>query len=128
MAEALSVEQFARGEFDASAFSHREHVRMGFEMLRRYSFPEAALRYSEALQSMTRRIGKPQVFHQTVTIAFLALIGEGLTTGDYPDFDCFAAAHPELMQKSAIARWYRPERLAQDVARRTFVLPNLLED
>jgi hypothetical protein len=125
MAEpALDVARFERGDFDPSAFSHREHVRLGFEMLRRYSFPEAALRFSKALRSMTQRIGKPQIFHQTITIAFLSLIAEGLAAAEYADFESFAAAHPQLMDKSALARWYGPERLATEAARQTFVLPD----
>jgi hypothetical protein len=41
------------------------------------------------------------------------------------DFECFAIANPDLMDKSAPARCYRPERLALDAARRTFILPDL---
>jgi hypothetical protein len=128
MADSPSIEQFARGDFDPAAFSHREHVRMGFEMLRRYSFPEAALRYSDALRSMTRRIGRPQIFHQTITVAFLSLIAESLATHEFADFEAFANANPELLSPSALARWYRPERLAQEAARRTFVLPEIFAD
>jgi hypothetical protein len=70
--------RFIRGEIDPRGFPHSEHVRMGFELLRRYDFAETSLHYSSALRVMTARIGKPQAFHQTVTIAFLALIAERL--------------------------------------------------
>ena len=119
----LSLEQFVRGEFDLAAFPHREHVRMGFEMLRRHDFAETAFTFSATLRAMTVRAGKPQAFHQTVTIAFLALIAERLDSGDYADFDSFASANPDLLEKSALTRWYPSERLATDAARRTFLLP-----
>jgi len=32
------LERFVRGEIERSAFPHREHVRMAFEMLRRHAF------------------------------------------------------------------------------------------
>ena len=115
--------RFVRGELDPRTFPHREHVRMAFEMLRRHSFVETALHYSQALRTMTEKIGKPEVFHQTITIAFLSLIAERMHTDSTRDFDSFAADNPDLMDKSAVARCYSPERLALDAARRTFILP-----
>jgi hypothetical protein len=72
---------------------------------------------------MATRIGKPQAFHQTVTIAFLSLIAERIASGDYADFASFARDNPDLFEKSALTRWYPAERLATVAARRTFVLP-----
>ena len=117
------LEQFMRGEVDPGAFPHREHVRMGFEMLRRYDFAEAVFHYSRTLRAMTARAGKPQAFHQTITIAFLSLIAERIDSGDYPGFEDFARANADLLEKSALARWYPSRRLATDAARRTFLLP-----
>ena len=119
-------DRFVRGETDPRAFPHEQHVRMGFEVLRRYDFPEAAHVYCQGLRTMTQRIGQPQLFHQTVTIAFLSLIAERMQAGAgaAADFPCFAAENPDLFDKSVLSRWYRPERLASDLARRTFVLPD----
>jgi hypothetical protein len=120
----IDIARFVRGEVDPRRFPHCEHVRMGFEILRRHDFAEAALRYSRALRAMTERIGKPEAFHQTITIAFLALIAERLQTGGHAEFAAFAAANPDLMDKSVLARWYSRERLASDAARTTFLLPD----
>jgi hypothetical protein len=73
---------------------------------------------------MTAKIGKPEAFHQTMTIAFLALIAERVQAGGYSDFAGFAAANPDLMTKSVLTRWYSPERLSSEAARATFVLPD----
>lgn len=116
--------RFVRGEIPAAAFPHREHVRMAFEMLKRHDFPETVLHYSRALRMMAERAGKPQAFHQTVTIAFLSLIAERMEAARGADFTGFARANPELLEKSVLSRWYRPERLASEVARRTFLLPD----
>jgi hypothetical protein len=117
------LERFVGGGFEVASFPHREHVRMGFEMLRRHDFAETALQYSRTLQLMTTRAGKPEAFHQTVTIAFLSLIAERLESGNYADFDTFAHANPDLFDKSAVTRLYGSERLKADAARRTFLLP-----
>ena len=121
--EAAELERFVRGESDAANFPHREHVRMAFEMLRRHDFAETAWLYSRALRLMTARVGKPEAFNQTTTIAFLSLIAERLERGGAPDFAAFVRAHPEMLDKRALSRWYRPDQLATEIARRTFVLP-----
>jgi hypothetical protein len=117
------LDQFMRGDVDAAAFPHREHVRMGFEMLRRYDYIESVYRFSRILQAMAARAGKPQAFHQTVTVAFLSLIAERASSGEHADFDAFIRANPQLLDRSAITRRYPSEQLASDVARRSFLLP-----
>ena len=125
MAEGADLDLFLRGEVDARGFSHSEHVRMAFELLGRHDFAQTALYYSSALRAMTARVGKPEAFHQTQTIAFLALIAERRLGRAYPDFAAFAAANSDLMHRSALDRWYSPERLASQAARETFLLPDL---
>ena len=118
------LREFVRGELDPRDFPHSEHVRMGFEMLRRHDFVETSYRYCAALRTMTAKIGKPEVFHQTITLAFLALIAERLQAGAYAGFGEFAAANPDLMSRSVLASWYSQERLASAAARATFLLPD----
>ncbi len=115
--------EFVRGEADPARFPHAEHVRMAYEMLARHDFTESAYRYSRALQAMLRKIGKPEAFHQTVTIAFLALIAERREDCPKGDFPSFVQANPDVMEPGVLARWYGPERLASAAARRTFLLP-----
>jgi hypothetical protein len=122
--DAPELGRFVRGEIPAATFPHREHMRMAFEMLKRHDFPEAVMLYSRALRAMTEKAGKPGAFHQTVTIAFLSLIAERMEAGSAADFAAFERANPDLMEKSVLARWYRPERLASEIARRTFLLPH----
>ena len=117
------LERFVRGEIDAAAFPHREHVRMAFQMLQRHDFPETVLHFSQALQAMAARAGRPERFNQTVTIAFLALIAQRMEREGALDFAALLRAHPELLDKRALSRWYRPQRLASEAARRAFLLP-----
>lgn len=122
MSDCPDLDRFVRGEIAAAGFAHREHVRMAFEMLRRHDFAETALHFSRALRSMASQAGKPQAFHQTVTIAFLALIAERMDS-ECQDFAAFERSNPDLMDKGLLSRWYAPERLASERARRTFLLP-----
>jgi hypothetical protein len=122
--ECPDLQRFVRGELPATGFAHREHLRIAFEMLRRHDFPESVLHFSRALRTMAERAGKPQAFHQTMTVAFLAVIAERLDGAQWPDFAAFLHDNPDLLDKRALARWYRPERLASERARRTFLLPD----
>jgi hypothetical protein len=121
---AAELARFVRGELDPAAFPHREHVRVGFEMPRCYDFAAAAYHCSCGLRAMAARAGRPEAFHQTTTIACLSLIAERLALCAAPaDFAAFELANPDLMDKSVLAHWYQPERLALAAARRTFLLP-----
>ena len=126
MIEATELERFMDGGADPRHFPHREHLRMSFEMLRVYDFPESVLRYSRALQRMTVRAGVPQLFNQTITVAFLALVAERMQLAGHVDFVAFAAANPDLLDSSILKRWYSPERLSSGSARRVFLLPDYL--
>jgi hypothetical protein len=109
------------GETDAATFRHADHVRMGFEILRRHDFLDAAKAYSAALKDMAARTGNPGAYHETITVAFLALIAERMVGSG--TFDVFAAANEDLFDKAVLTRWYAPERLYSAIARATFVLP-----
>ena len=116
--------RFLRCEIVPSEFPHREHVHIAFEMLKRHDFPETVLHFSRTLRAMAHKAGRPEAFHQTVTIAFLSLIAERMESGGAADFADFARANPDLLEKSLLSRWYGAERLASAAARRTFLLPD----
>lgn len=121
MTTAAELTAFLHGELDGRSFRHRDHVRLAFEVLKRHSFLEAALAVERALKTMAARSGASGAYHSTVTIAFLALIAER-SDGPAVDFETFAAANPDLFDKGVLRRWYG-DKLAQPLARRTFVLP-----
>jgi hypothetical protein len=118
------LQAFLHGDIAGRDFRHSDHLRVAFELLCNRSFPEALAAYSAALQAMATRAGNPSAYHETITVAFLSLIAEHGAARRYADFDGFIQDHPELMDKSILERWYSPQRLLSDTARRTFVLPD----
>jgi hypothetical protein len=114
---------FLNGEIETRHFHHTEHVRVGFELLRRRNFCDALAAYSAALKRIAAHAGNPDAYHETITVAFLALIAEHRAGAEYSDFESFTKHNPELMDKRVLARWYAPDRLASPIARQTFVLP-----
>lgn len=111
------------GALDLAAFPHREHVRLAFEMLRRCAFGDAISRFSTALKALTAKAGKPEVYHETVTVAFLAVISERLASARCESWGEFSAANPDLLAKDCLSIWYDVDQLNSDIARRVFVLP-----
>lgn len=103
--------RFVRGEIAPSAFPHRDHVRMAFEMLRRHDFAETVLHFSRALRAMAAKAGKAQAFqsdgHDRLSVPRRGIHGAWRSDG----FCRVGARSP-------------PERLASEAARRTFLLPD----
>ena len=73
---------------------------------------------------MAGRAGNPGAYHETITLAFLAVINERRAAGDFSDYEAFAAANPDLLDKAVLTRWYGPQKLGGQTARRMFVLPD----
>jgi hypothetical protein len=114
---------FETGAIEPKNFPHREHVRFAYEMLRRLPFAETAARFSRGLRHLARKSGDPHLYHETITIAFLSIIGERIETTVHSDWSEFARANADLLDKTALRRWYSPRQLDNELTRRTFCLP-----
>jgi hypothetical protein len=111
------------GALDPAKFPHPEHVRLGFEMLGRHSFGDAVMRFSRGLKLLAAKAGRPEVYHETITVAFLALINERRARSGAQGWPQFRANNGDLFDKHCLKNWYSAEQLASDLARRTFCLP-----
>ena len=120
------VQSFESGALDPAQFPHSEHVRIGYEMLGNYPFGEAISRFSRGLKLLAAKAGKPEIYHETITVAFLALINERRANGATQTWSEFKADNADLFDKRCLEKWYGAEQLATDLARRTFCLPRLL--
>ena len=118
--ELLALEN---GALDPAMFPHAEHVRLGYEMLGRHTFGEAVARFSRGLRLLAAKGGQPEVYHETITVAFLALIGERRVRAKHADWREFKANNSDLLDKRCLERWYDADYLRSDLARKTFCLP-----
>jgi hypothetical protein len=117
------LEAFDAGQIEPAVFPHREHLRFAYEILGRCSFAEAALRFRHGLGFIAQKAGKPELYHETITVAFLAAIAECRARTNAADWNEFIAANPDLLDKNVLLRWYSKEQLDSQLARTTFVLP-----
>jgi hypothetical protein len=108
-------------------FHHSDHVRMAFLYLRRFPGLEAIQRFSAALMRFAAAKGKPDLYHETVTWAFLLLIRERMARVGHPQtWAEFAAGNADLLtsKDDVLLRYYCGETLSSDLARRTFLFPD----
>ena len=124
------IRLFEAGEAPPDGFHHREHVRVAWWYLSESPLPEALGRFGAGLRRFADAQGKPDLYHETITTAYVLLIAERLDDGDRElDWDDFARRNPDLLtwRPSILARYYREETLASARAKRTFVMPDRLE-
>jgi hypothetical protein len=118
------------GEAPPDGFHHRDHVRVAWWYLQHHQLPEALVRFSATLQRFAHARGKPGLYHETITTAYMLLINERLDRSgrdlSWPEFE---AANQDLLtwRPSILARYYQEETLSSDRARRVFVMPDRLE-
>jgi hypothetical protein len=124
------VQSFEAAELPPGGFRHREHVRVAWWYLRQYPWPVALERFRTGLRRFAEAQGAAQKYHETITTAYVLLINERLEDGGRDlDWEAFATRHADLLAwpPSILDRYYRPETLASDLARRAFVMPDRLE-
>jgi hypothetical protein len=122
------IARFEDGMLPGEKFHHRDHVRMAWLYLGRYSLPDALAKFSAALQRFAAAHGRPDLFHQTITWSYLLLINERRERMETSlSWENFAAANADLFEwkdGGILANYYRPETLQSEFARRVFVLPD----
>jgi hypothetical protein len=117
------IDAFAGGRLAPEGFDHRAHLRAAFLLLRSRPFLEACIAMRDGLQALAGKLGKPDLYHETVTVAFMALVAE---RGPDEDWTGFIAAHPELCERGLLDGWYSKALLASGAARKTFAMPDLM--
>jgi len=127
--EAEVVASFEAGRVPPGGFHQEQHVLVAFCYLRRDPLPTAIDRFRAGLRRFALAQGKPGLYHETLTLAYLLLIHERMARGpDDEAFAAFLARNPDLgvAKPSALDAYYRPETLSSDLARRVFLMPDRL--
>ncbi|MBX9604112.1 MAG: hypothetical protein K2X35_24125 [Bryobacteraceae bacterium] len=110
--------------FPAGDFHHRDHVRLAWLYAR--DWPEdGAQRCADTIRRFARHHGAPGKYHHTMTLAWFHLVA-GLRSR-VPDagFEAFLEAHPELLDRQILSRYYSAERLGSEQARAGWLEPDL---
>ena len=118
------IDAFESCTLPAEQFPHRAHVRLAWLYLREGTLLDALTRFVEGLKRYAGSLGASTKYHETITWAFLFLIHERMARSAADSFEDFAAANEDLFN-GVLEKYYRKETLASDLARQTFLMPDL---
>ena len=95
------LDDFEAGRIPGSEFPHERHLRVAWGLSRRYPREEAFRRFANGIRRIASRAGVPGKYHKTMTRAWFELAAQAESLD----------AHPELLDRSLLSRYYSPERL-----------------
>src|SRR5256884_8322653 len=112
MSDEEFINQFETCTLPAASFHHREHVRVVWLYLQRYSVLETLARFSENLKRFATANGKTNLYHETITWSYVFLINERMERdGKESGRDQFAVTNADLFSwKSNILKSYYSEQ------------------
>jgi hypothetical protein len=124
----LTDDEFLRAlemcELPESAFGHAAHVRAAYLYLSAGDFARALERMRRAIRNFAQHLGKPERYHETITVAYLALIQQHILQRGIGDgWAAFERENPELLRPGLLLDYYPKAQLESDLARRVFILP-----
>jgi hypothetical protein len=124
MTDAEFLDALERCLLPEDLFNHAGHVRAGYLYLCQAGFAVALDRLSRSIRAYASHHGQPGRYHETVTVAYLALIQQHLAErGDGGGWQEFARQNPELSDPGLLREFYSQAELDSPLARRVFVLP-----
>jgi hypothetical protein len=120
--------RFVDTTLPAGQFHHEQHVQVAWLFVRAHGMPAALGEFTTAIKRFAAAKGANGLYHETITWAFLLLIAERQARTNTTTWEEFAARHPDLLvwKPSILNRYYSKELLTSELARRTFLLPDLV--
>ena len=121
------IEGFENCTLTGESFHHRDHVRVVWLYLRSYSALETLARFSEGLKRFATANGKPNLYHETITWAYVFLIHERMArNGPEQSWTEFLEANTDLFdwKNNVLKSYYHDDTLRSEIARRAFVFPD----
>ncbi|HJT16198.1 MAG TPA: hypothetical protein VJ853_02360 [Thermoanaerobaculia bacterium] len=126
MTERELVAGFEACALPNQSFHHTDHVHVVWAYLREMPWPQALERFQSALRRFAAHHGKPNLYHETITCAYVLLINDRMHRAPASSFDDFCRDNADLLtwKPSILERYYRAETLHSELARQTFVFPD----
>jgi hypothetical protein len=123
------IERFENCTVSGASFHHPDHVKVVWLYLRGNSVLKTLSRFSEGLKRLAMANGKPNLYHETITWAYVFLINERMKrNGGEQSWVEFVGSNADLCDwnNSILKSYYQDDTLRSEVARRVFVFPDKL--
>lgn len=126
MSDREFVEAFESCALPPEQFHHRDHIRLAWVLMHELPFVDAAVRFTHGLKRFAANLGKPGLYHETITWAYLVLVHERIARDENAEWETFQESNPDLFtwQPSILNHYYEAETLSSELARRVFLLPD----
>lgn len=123
-----TIDDFEALAIDAQRFDHQSHVFVAWSYLREYDLLVSIARYRSTLRRLTRKLGVPGKYHETITWFFMVVVAERIDSDPAADWDVFVEQNQDLFASppGILGKFYSSDRLDSAAARRQFLLPDLL--
>jgi hypothetical protein len=127
MSDEELVRAFEQGTAPDGGFHHADHVRVAWYYLRSEPLLHALVRFTTARRAFAAAQGKPDLYHETITVAYVLLIADRLAAARDLPWEQFAERNADLLtwKPSILSRFYSEDVLWSDRARQVFVMPAL---
>ena len=120
------ISEFEQGRAPGD-FQHADHLRVAFAYVSEFPLLEAVAKFSAALRRFALAKGKPNLYHETITWAYLFLIAERMARVEHAEiWEAFAARNADLFvwKGGIMDRYYSKMTLDSEFARKRFVMPD----
>ncbi len=127
MTEHEWMAEFEKCTLPNGSFHHADHVKMAFLYLQKYPPLEALSRFSSALMRFAAAKGKPNLYNETITWGFVLLIRERMARASSPQsWAEFSVSNADLLlwDNNVLKKYYFPETLSSELAKRVFLFPD----
>jgi hypothetical protein len=113
-----------RGEI--KNFNHASHLHVAWVYLAEsLSVRQAANKMRNTLRRFAAAAGKPEKYHETITLFWVHLLSRVYAAGGTERLEDIVHANPQLLEKNFTLAYYSAERLFSDEARTSWVEPDL---
>jgi len=106
-----------------SEFRHADHLRLAWLRLHREPFDAALCSVRHGIQTFASHHGVPGLYHETITTAWVRL----LASHDENSFAEFLKDNEYRLNKNLLHRFWTPDLLASEEARKNWVPPDRQE-
>ena len=115
-----------RGEVANENFHHVSHLHVAWVYLAESSsVQQAANKMRDSLRRFAGAAGKPQKYHETITLFWVHLLSRAHAVSGGERLEEIVHANPQLLEKNFPLAYYSAERLFSDEARTSWVEPDL---
>ncbi len=123
------IRTFEEGSLSKSEWTHSRHLIMALWCLRRHNRDEATRLIRDGIKRCNERQGNLSGYHETITLAWVALIEQFLASRplDLPVTELAGELLEQCGDKDYLLRFYTRERLFSAEARHRWVPPDRAE-